>query len=317
MATYPQDLDHPLSRGDLSLLGIGWREAHGSLWRAPYRGVHVWSATDGSAARQRALDASPLVPGDGALGGWAACAVARVDELDGQRGDALLPVPLCLPPQVVRRRGPTVVPWRSVLLPEDVTVVDGVRVTVPVRTAFDLARRGTLLDAVTALDVLARGRPEFLTAVRCYLEERPAWRGVPLARRALRLATPLARSPRETAFRLFWIFDCGLPTPEVNAVVRDRDGRLLGMGDLLDPESALLAEYDGEGHRAIGRHVADNAREEWLEDAGLVVVRASAPDVWPTNRGRTVLRLHTARRRGLARNRARDRWTWVPQRTVE
>lgn len=54
-----------------------------------------------------------------------------------------------------------------------------------------------------------------------------------------------------------------------------------------------------------------------LEDAGLVVVRASAPDVWPTNRARTVLRLHTARRRGLTRDRARDRWTWVPRRRVD
>ena len=46
MATYPEDLDHPLSRGELSLLGIGWREAAGPLWRSPYRGVHVWSTTD-------------------------------------------------------------------------------------------------------------------------------------------------------------------------------------------------------------------------------------------------------------------------------
>jgi hypothetical protein len=35
MAIYPEDLDHPLSRGELSLLGIGWREAAGPLWRAP------------------------------------------------------------------------------------------------------------------------------------------------------------------------------------------------------------------------------------------------------------------------------------------
>ena len=220
MPTYPEDLDHPISRGDLSLLGVGWREAHGVLWRSPFRGVHVWSATDSSGARQRALDASPLLPRDGALGGWAAGRIGGVEELDGQWGGHLLPVPLCLPPHVVRRRGPAVEPWRSVLLPEDVTVVDNVPVTTPVRTAFDLARRGSLLQAVTGLDVLTRGRPEFLDAVRGYVEERSSWRGVPLARQAVGLATPLARSPRETAFRLFWVFDCGLPAPEVNPVVR-------------------------------------------------------------------------------------------------
>ena len=155
VATYPEDLDHPIDRGDLSLLGIGWRERGGPLWRSPYRGVHVWSGTDATNALQRALDASPLVPRDGALGGWAAARVGGVDELDGRWGGELEPVPLCLPPHVVRRRGPTVVAWRSDLQPEDVTVIDGMRLTVPVRTAFDLARRGSLLHAVTALDLLA------------------------------------------------------------------------------------------------------------------------------------------------------------------
>ena len=62
MPSYPEDLDHPLSRGDASLLGIGWREFAGPLWRSPFRGVHVWSATDPSEPRQRALDAAALLP---------------------------------------------------------------------------------------------------------------------------------------------------------------------------------------------------------------------------------------------------------------
>ena len=59
----------------------------------------------------------------------------------------------------------------------------------------------------------------------------------------------MVRSVRETAFRMFWIFDCGLPDPVVNAVVRDTSGRLLGIGDLLDPATGLLGEYDGAQHR--------------------------------------------------------------------
>lgn len=309
MATYPEDLDHPISRGDLSLLGIGWRECGGPLWRSPYRGVHVWSGTDPADALQRALDASPLVPRDGGLGGWAAARVGGVEELDGQWGGCAEPVPLCLPPHVVRRRGPTVVPWRSHLLPEDLTVVDGIRVTVPIRTAFDLARRGSLLQAVTCLDVLARGRPDFLDLVAAYIEERPRWSGVAQARLAVRLATPMARSVRETAFRLFWIFDCGLPDPVVNAVVRDGDGRLLGIGDLLDPATGLLGEYDGSQHREELQHALDNAREEGFEDNGLTVVRAGNPDLGPF-RTRTRGRLLAGHRRAAAT--PRGAWTWAP-----
>jgi hypothetical protein len=307
MAAYPDDLHHPLSRGDLSLLGIGWRECAGPLWRSPYRGVHVWSLTDPAQSLQRALDAAPLVPHDGALGGWAAARVGGVGELDGLWGGEREPVPLCLPPHVVRRRGPSVVPWRSDLQPEDMTVIGGVRVTVPVRTAFDLARRGSLLHAVTALDVLARGRPEFLDAVAGYLTERPRWNGAPQVRLAVRLATPMARSPRETAFRLFWIFDCGLPDPVVNAVVRDGEGRLLGISDLLDPATGLLGEYDGAQHREELQHALDNAREEGFEDDGLTVVRVSNPDLGQF-RTRTRQRMLAGHRRAVAT--PRGSWTW-------
>jgi hypothetical protein len=309
VATYPEDLDHPFTRGDLSLLGVGWRECAGDLWRSPYRGVHVWSATDPADSLQRALDAAPLLPSNGALGGWAAARVAGVIELDGLWAGGPEPVPLCLPPHVVRRRGPTVVPWRSDLQPEDVTVVDGIRVTVAVRTAFDLARRRTLLQAVTALDVLARGRPDFLDAVSAYIEERPRWSGVPQARLAVRLASPMVRSVRETAFRMFWLLECGLPDPVVNAVVRDGRTRFLGIGDLLDPVTGFLGEYDGSQHREEVQHALDNAREEGFEDAGLTVVRVSNPDLG-IFRARTRQRLLSGHRRAAAG--PRGDWTWEP-----
>jgi hypothetical protein len=309
MASYPEDLDHPLSRGELSLLGVGWREAAGPLWRSPFRGVHVWSATDPEEPLQRALDAAGLVPSDGALGGWAAAQVGGVTELDGRIGDELLPALLCLPPHLRRRRGPGVCSLRSSLDPDDVIELSGVRVTRPVRTGFDLARTGSLLQAVTALDVLGRGRPEFLEAVRGYVDARPGWLGVRRVRAALRLATPMARSPRETAFRLFWLLECGLPSPEVNAAVRSSEGYLLGLGDLLDPVTGLLGEYDGSGHRAEMQHALDNAREEGLEDEGLTVVRVSNPDLGRF-RSRTRLRLLDGWRR--AQRAPRGSWTWEP-----
>jgi hypothetical protein len=188
-------------------------------------------------------------------------------------------------------------------------MIAGVPVTVPVRTAFDIARFGTLLEGVTALDTLCRGRPDFLEQLAGYARERPRWRGVPRVRAALSLASPRTRSPRESALRLFWVLTCRLPPPEVNAVIRDADGFLLGMTDLLDPRCGLIAEYDGSGHREATRHALDNAREEALENAGLTVVRVGGPDLGRF-RSRTRLRLITGHRRAEAT--PRGLWSWEP-----
>ena len=89
------------------------------------------------------------------------------------------------------------------------------------------------------------------------------------------------------------------------------------MPDLLDQEVGLLAEYDGAGHREIDRHITDNAREEGLEDLGLVVVRAGAPDLWRVNRRRTVMRLRSGYLRGQRRDTAEDRWICTPRPRIQ
>ena len=71
----------------------------------------------------------------------------------------------------------------------------------------------------------------------------------------------------------FATVEVGLPRPEVNLPVFDREGRLLGIPDLLWPDAALVLEYDGSGHRDRRQHRDDNVREELLECAGLTVVR--------------------------------------------
>ena len=189
------------------------------------------------------------------------------------------------------------------------SMVHGIPCTSLVRTAFDLARHRSLREGVVALDQLGRLlrlRPD---AVLQYAEERRGWRGVPQVRQAVALTDPRALSTGETRLRLVWMLDALLPRPEVNADVYDLNGWFLGMGDLLDGEAGMLGEYDGGGHRDAERHTTDNAREEWLEDSGLIVVRATSIDVGRERR-RTAARLVTAHRRGAGRDRSRDRWTW-------
>lgn len=313
MPDYPEDLEVPFARGDLSLLGVGWREVAGPLWRSPFRNVHVWSATDPYRPRQRALDSAPLLPDEGALGGWAAAAIGNDGELDGRgrTGAEKQPVLLCLPRSVRVRRGPDAVPWRSHLDPDDVVVVDGVRVTAPVRTAFDIARRGNVDDAVTAIDYLARGRPDFLELLADYTREHSRSHGAGRVLAALALSSCRSRSAGETRFRLMWVRDAGLCRPEVNCVVRTVEGFLLGMPDLLDTEHGVFGEYDGAGHRQLDQHTQDNAREEWIEHAGGIVVRATGPDLGQFRR-RSLARLHAAHSRGRAQPVGSRGWTWAP-----
>jgi hypothetical protein len=313
MADYPEDLEVPFSRGDLSILGVGWREVAGPLWRRPFRNVHVWSATDPGEPRQRALDAAPLLPDDGAVGGWAAAAIGNNGELDGRgaTGAEEQPVLLCLPRELRIRRSAAVLPWRSRLDPEDVVVVDGVRVTMPVRTAFDIARKGTLEAGVTAIDYLGRGRPDFLELLDGYTRAHLSLHGARRVLAALRLASCRSLSAGETRLRLLWVRDAGLCPPEVNCVVRSDDGFLLGMPDLLDTEHGVFGEYDGAGHRQLDQHTQDNAREEWIEHAGGIVVRATGPDLGKFRR-RSLSRLHAAHNRGRAQRSDRRGWTWEP-----
>jgi hypothetical protein len=306
---YPDDLQHPLSRDEASLLGIGWREVAGSLWRSPYRGVHAWAGTDPDDPLQRVYDAAPLLPSSGAVGGWAAARLGGAHELDGRgaSGRDQQPVMLCLPRDVRVRRGPDVRPFRSRLDPEDVTEVCGVRATRPLRTAFDLARTQPYREAVVAVDYLARGRPEFLGHLAEYARQHRHLRGCRRVLQVVQRASPRSKSAGETRLRLLWTLDAGLPEPEVNPEVRWGDGFLLGMPDLLDLAAGIAGEYDGAGHRAADQHASDNAREEGLESAGLVVVRFGGVDLGP-RRTHSLARLSSARRRGLATDGPRQ-WT--------
>ncbi len=141
------------------------------------------------------------------------------------------------------------------------------------------------------------------------VEHRPAWKGVAQARNALRLADRSTRSPQESRLRLLWMIGAGLPRPLVNQPVFTLAGDLVGIADILDPDAGTVGEYDGEQHRELENHTQDNAREEALEEVGLVVTRVTSLDLH--DRPRTAARLARAWERGEGRDRTRDRWTLV------
>ena len=294
-------------------VGVARHELRQALGRREYRGRHAWAATDPAHPRQRALAAASLLPDDvGAVGGWAAAFLLGATTLDGTTpaGEPVNPL-LCLPgSRRVRRAGVRVL--RSELFDRDVVQLTGAseaRVTSPVRTVFDLARTAeSLADAVTFVDAMARNgvRP---SDVEAYAVEHRGWKGVPQVRRAAELASSRTRSPAETRLRMLWQLDAGLPPPLVNATVLDRHGQSRGEVDLLDAGLGLVGEYDGSPHSDAGARSVDAVKQEALERVGLVVVRATAVDMRPRHRRRTVWRLREAAKR--ARGLPPGDWTAV------
>jgi very-short-patch-repair endonuclease len=88
------------------------------------------------------------------------------------------------------------------------------------------------------------------------------------------LAEP-AESPMES--RLRWmLIEAGLPRPQVQAELRNQEGRFVGRADLYYPSVRLVIEYDGANHR--DRLVEDNRRQNLLLSAGFRLLRFTASD---------------------------------------
>ncbi len=313
---FTQDLrtaTRPAGYRHLLAAGIGRGALAGPHWLRPSRGQYRPRVAE-LTVTQRILDAAALLPAGGAIGGWAAAYVHGVLWLDGRDGwtGAEVPVLACVGAATHRLSLPGVRYTRARLPIDDVTVVAGVPVTTPLRTALDLTRRATTLEeAVVSLDALGAFRLLDRPAYLARLDDLGRQPGVRQARSAAALTDPAVRSPWESRLRMRYQLGAGLPRPEVNVPVFSLRGDLLGIPDLFDAEAGLVTEFDGAGHRARGQHHLDNHREERFEGHNLVVTRADSLDL----RGvRAVLtgRLRQAYDRGRQRDRRRDRWTLEP-----
>jgi hypothetical protein len=270
--------------------------------------------SDPKAPLQRIYDAAETLPGDGVVGGWAAAHLLGATDLDGKgfSGNDEEALPLLLPKglHLAPRKG--LVHWRSPLDADDVVEVDAMRVTSPVRTAFDVGRRGRTLErAIACLDVMARQLGVSALEVGAYAAKHPRARGLPLLRRALPLVDGRSRSIGESRLRVLWIVEAGLARPECNAYLIGGLGQVLGMPDLLLVEAGFVGEYDGAHHRGLEAHTLDNAREEDFESLGLVVVRATSLDLGP-RRQLTVRRLRAGHDRAVALGPGDAGWGWRP-----
>lgn len=181
------------------------------------------------------------------------------------------------------------------LLPQDWCLIDGVRLTTPVRTAVDLACKLTRREAIAALDAFARDHGVTVTEMNRLLRRYRRRRGVVQARELVQLTDPRSESSGESWTRLE-IHDHGLPAPRPQFWVLV-DGVPMYRLDLAYPRAKVLVEYDGEEfHASPADRAHDEERREFLRRRGWYVIvvtkesfAAEALDAW-TSELRQVLR---------------------------
>jgi hypothetical protein len=175
-----------------------------------------------------------------------------------------------------KRPPPLIITRNETLLAGEVMAVNGVPVTSPARTAFDLGRRPGLTSAVIRADALARATGVTGDDVRSLIDAHRGARGMKQLRRVLWLVDAGAESPQETRTRLVLIAG-GLPRPQTQIVVLDDWGWVLARIDMGWEQWLVGVEYDGPQHWTDPRIRAnDIERTAKLERLGWRLVRVSS-----------------------------------------
>lgn len=167
--------------------------------------------------------------------------------------------------------------WEERIEADEIDVIDDMRVTIPARTALDLARRYPFRVAVAAVDALAQATELKPADVELLVDRYKGRRGMKAARTALQLVDGGAQSPKETWLRLLLV-GAGFP-PQTQIAVRNEWGRAVAYLDMGWDDIKVAVEYDGDQHRSSrAQYVKDIRRLEMLERMGWIVVRVIAED---------------------------------------
>jgi hypothetical protein len=151
--------------------------------------------------------------------------------------------------------------------------IDGMRVTTPARTGFDIGRRRPIGAAVAHLDALGNATGLNAEHVAAIAREHRGSRGLRQLGTALDLYDAGAASPKETWLRLLVIGD-GYPRPRTQIPVLSPDGRRRYYLDMGWEELMLALEYDGEQHRLDPvQYAYDIRRSEDLAELGWTRLR--------------------------------------------
>jgi hypothetical protein len=216
--------------------------------RVRVQALHAWS-------RERGTVAGPLA------------ALAYGADCPWEDAEVVVPQHFRLAPADITTR-------TDLLLPDEVAERYGCPITAPARTAFDLARRVPLVEAVAAVDAVAHRCRLTSEHLRRIAAAHPRARGMVQVQRVLELVDPRAESLPETRLRL-GLLDRGVPpaVPQYRVVLPDGERVRL---DLAWPHVKVGLEYDGPEHRTIAGQNRDAFRDGHLGDLGWDITRVTS-----------------------------------------
>jgi hypothetical protein len=249
------------------------RRLAAEIWRRLLPDIYVWRELRLD-HRNWCLAAGMYLRGRGAVSGRSAAALWGADAL--VRGE---PVEVTVPAPGRVRPAPGLTVVRSRLPAGDITAWAGTPVTTPGRTAFDLARRLRLVEAVVSVDAMLAARLVTPADLAASAAVRPGWPGIAQLRLVLRLCDAGAESPQESRLRMVLIGG-GLPRPVCQHEVRDAHGVFVARLDLAYPQWRLGIEYEGDHHRGRGVFQQDLRRLNALRACGWTVLRFGALDIY-------------------------------------
>ena len=158
---------------------------------------------------------------------------------------------------------------------DEYTTVGDMRITTVTRTAFDIGRRRSFLDAVCRLDALGNATRLDVDDVLALARRHRGARRVRQLVTALAVHDPGAESPKETWLRLV-LLDAGFPRPRTQIPVLGVNGRTRYYLDMGWEDMTVAVEYDGAQHWDPVAHAADIDRLEFLAARRWRIVRVSA-----------------------------------------
>jgi very-short-patch-repair endonuclease len=249
------------------------RDALGS---SPWRHVFmwVWVHEDVPDSREFRLACAELVLTDGAV----LCLLTAAWLHGGDvRREGDLDVHVSFPKGRRLRRRPGWVVSQETLAPTDIVQVGRLRVTTPLRTAFDCLRLERGSNGIVVADALAHAGLFSLDELTAYFSSQHRLRNLRIGEALLDQVEPLSESPMETRMRVELVRS-GLPRPIAQFEVKDARGVLAGRVDLAYPEHKLAVEYDGAWHWE--QRMEDERRRARIRALGWEVLVYSADAVY-------------------------------------
>lgn len=267
--SFPLPLDAPFTqraalRAGLTGRDLQWLVKHGFLAR-PLRGVYVAAHLPDS-IDLRCACLRLVVPTDAVIcdrhAGWlhgAEMVLAPGEHLD------LRPIRVFLPAGRGRLRNGLADSGERTFGPDDIVEVGGLRVTSPIRTAWDIGRTRWTDRSLAGIDQMLRlglfSKEELVAGV----ERFRGMRWVTVLRVMAPLADGRSESPPESVLRLRWIEALRFtPTPQLEVW----DGSdFLARLDLAEEHLRFAAEYDGaEWHSSPEQQARDRHRRALCEE---------------------------------------------------